>query len=148
VLGTNEYLSQEDIDHFDRQQSSCIVVLDGESIAASSWMTRGSVFVHELHRPLDVPDGQHFSCRSYVSPDYRGHSLFSHMVHAYAMQVPADDESWGLVYYWNEASVRSLENIGWRLSGEYWTTFLLGRRRPGHRRFAPQPPGGKPPPRR
>lgn len=135
VLPTNPNLNAEDVEHFRRQNSVCIVVLDRSRIASSSWMTWGDVFVHELERTLHVPVGEHFSCRSYVDPDYRGQSLFSHMIHAYSMSVPLDDEVWGLVFDWNVASVRSLENIGWRLSGEYWTRFVLTRRFPGERRF-------------
>ena len=135
VLPTNPHLHAEDVEHFRRQETVCIVALDGSRIASSTWMTKGDVFVHELERKIHVPGDEHFSCRSYVDPDYRGRSLLSHMIHAYAVSVSADDELWGLVYDWNVASARSLENLGWRLSGEYWTRVVLTRRFPGERRF-------------
>ena len=138
VSGTNDGLREDDMAHFRRQESSCIVVLDGERIAASSWMTRGEVYVSELARRVDVPDNEHFSCRSWVSPDYRGQSLFSHMVYAYTQAVAPCDEIWGFVYYSNIASVRSLANIGWQYSGDYWTSYLLGRQRSGQTPCAPR----------
>lgn len=138
VLGTNEGLREADMTNFRRQESSCIVVLDGGRIAASSWMTRGDVYVHELSRQVKAPGGEHFSCRSWVSPDYRGQSLFSHMVYSYTQAVAPSDEIWGFVFYWNIASIRSLANIGWQYSGDYWTSYLFGRQRSGHTRCAPR----------
>jgi GNAT superfamily N-acetyltransferase len=137
ILPTNPHMNPVDVDDFRRQDTTCIVALDGERIAASTWMTRGQVLVHELHRVLDVPSDEHFSCRSYVDPDYRGRGLLTHLIHAYSAAVPPTDEVWGLVYDWNAASIRSLENLGWRRSGDYWTTFLFGRKYFGERRYAP-----------
>lgn len=131
ILESNPHLAQSDLDHFNRQHSTCIVVYDGDRIASSSWMTSGSVYHHELQRHIEVPHDQHFSCRSYVDPDYRGKSLFSHMVYTYATSVPPDQLVWGLVYAWNVASLRSLEAIGWEHFGEEWSTYVLGMQRPG-----------------
>lgn len=139
ILGTSPHLAADDVRDFRAQRSQVIVVLDGERIAASSWMTGGSVFVHELQRHLEVPDDEHFSCRSYVDPDYRGLALLSHMIHTYSRRQPVGDEVWGLVYDWNVASVRSLERIGWRRSGDYWTTWWFGRPQGGERRYPPRP---------
>lgn len=138
VGGTNPYLHDDDLDLFRSQRSTVIVTLDGDRMAASTWMTGGRVWVSELDRHLDVPASEHFSCRSYVDPDYRGHSLMSHMIHAYSREQPPGDEVWGLVYDWNIASIRSLERIGWRRSGDYWTQVTLGRRTFGERRYLPQ----------
>ena len=140
VLGTSPYLTATNIERFKRQRSVCIVARDGDRIAASSWMTWGDVYVTELHRSVHVPEGEHFSCRSYVNQDYRGKSLMSHMIHAYSMRLPADDLVWGLIYPSNVASVRAFEKIGWRHTGDYWTRFVLGFKIPGERRFPPRPP--------
>lgn len=139
VAGTNPYLTDEDLEHFSAQASTCIVVLDDERIAASSWMTNGRVYVHELQRAVDVPEVEHYSCRTYVDPDYRGLALMQHMIHGYAEQCAADDRIWGLVYGSNVASVRSLERLGWRQTGEYWTRSVFGKQFSGHRHFAPRP---------
>lgn len=139
VLGTTPYLSAADVDRFKRQHSVCIVARDGDRIAASSWMTRGKVYVAELQRNVHVPEGEHFSCRSYVHEDYRGMSLLSHMIHAYSARLPAEDCIWGVVYPWNMASVRSLEKIGWRHTGEYWTRFVFGVKVPGERHLPARP---------
>jgi len=144
VADTNPHLSDVDLDHFHRQDTICITVYDGERIASSSWMTRGEVWHHELQRHIAVPDDEHFSCRSYVDPDYRGRSLFSHMVYSYARSVPADDLIWGLVYEWNLASVLSLERIGWRHSGVESSTYLFGRQR-AHSARTPERPPHQPP---
>ena len=140
VLGTSPYLTAADVDRFKRQNSVCIVARDGERIAASSWMTWGEVCVTELQRRIHVPQGEHFSCRSYVDSDYRGKSLMSHMVHAYSMRLPADDLVWGLIYPTNVASVRAFEKIGWRHTGDYWTRFVFGLKIPGERHFPARPP--------
>lgn len=140
VIDHHPYLSEEDLADFRRQESICIVVLDGERIAANSWMTKGEVYVHELQRPLHVGPSEHFSCRSYVDPDYRGHALFGHMVAAYSHSVPPDDEVWGLVYAWNTASLLTLERLGWRTTGECWTRFVFGRKVAGERRFSARLP--------
>ena len=140
VLGTNPYLTNEDIEQFARQRSTCIVVHDGDRVASTSWMTAGDVFVHELQRELVVPTTEHFSCRSYVDPDYRGRALFGHMIHSYSLLQPPGDTVWGLVYGWNTASVLSIERIGWRCTGEYWTRWILGSKRGGERHFQPRSP--------
>jgi hypothetical protein len=139
ILGTTPYLDAADLADFRRQRSTVIVALDGDRIAGSSWMTSGEVQVHELHRPITVPAGQHFSCRSYVDRDYGGRALLSHMIHAYSAAQDPDDLVWGLVYAWNVASVRSLAKIGWEWFGDYWTSFVLGRKVPGERHFAARP---------
>ena len=140
VLGTSPHLTVADVERFKRQNSVCIVARDGDRIAASSWMTWGEVYVTELQRCIHVPQGEHFSCRSYVDPDYRGKSLLSHMIHAYSSRLSAADRVWGLVYSWNVASVRSLEKIGWRHTGDYWTRFVLGLKIPGERHFMVRSP--------
>lgn len=139
VLGTNPYLLEVDLERFRTQTSKCIVVLDGDRIVASSWMTSGEVFVQDLHRSVHVAAGEHFSCRSYVDPAYSGRALMSHMIHAYASSVPADDEVWGLLYPSNAPSIRSCDRLGWEWSGDYWTTFLFGRKIAGERHFEKRP---------
>jgi len=139
VLGTNPFLSETDLEHFERQDSQCIVVYGEEGIVASSWMTRGEVFVHELHRTVQVQEGEHFSCRSYVHDDYNGRSLMSHMIHAFASSIPVDNEVWGLLYPANVASIRSCERIGWTYSGDYSTSFALGLKIPHERLFSARP---------
>ncbi len=140
VRGTNPHAHDDDIAYFDRQNSTCIVAFDGDRIAASTWMTQGEVHVDELHRTVSVPPNEHLSCRTYVDPEYRGMALMQRMIHAYSASIPATHLVWGLVYPWNVASVRSLEKIGWRRTGQYWTTFAFGRKLPGERHFPAEPP--------
>lgn len=140
----NPYFGGSDLEEFRSRNSVCMVAMDGTRIAASTWMTQGEVYVHELHRTVSVPRQEHFSCRTYVDPEYQGRSLMGHMIHAYAMSVEEDDLLWGLVYEWNMASIRSLEKLGWRRTGRYWTRFLLGRavhRTTLHRELATLPGG-------
>ncbi|WP_157789611.1 hypothetical protein [Candidatus Microthrix parvicella] len=146
ILATNPHLERSDLDHFHRQRSTCIAVYDGDRIASSSWMTAGSVYHHELQRQIEVPHDQHFSCRSYVDPDYRGQSLFAHMVYTYAQRVPAAQLVWGLVYAWNKASLKSLESVGWEHFGEEWSTYVLGVQRAGSSDVSMKSDGGPPQP--
>lgn len=139
MLGTNPYLEPADLDRFAHQRSTCVAVYDGDRVAASTWMTQGDVYVHELHRVVPVPGNEHFSCRSYVDPDYRGQFLLSHMIDVYSRSQPAGDVLWGLVYAWNEPSIRSLERLGWRHTGNYWTHFVAGRKVAGESHFPPLP---------
>lgn len=131
VLATNPYLAQSDLDHFHRQCSTCVTVYDGDRVASSSWMTSGSVYVHEMQRHIEVPHDQHFLSRAYVDPDYRGQSLYSHMVYTYAQQVPSGQLLWALVYAWNTPALRSLESVGWEYFGKEWSTYVLGVQRSG-----------------
>lgn len=140
VFGTNPHMEESDPENFHRQDSTCIVAWDGRRIASSTWMTRGEVHVHELQRSIDVPATEHFSCRSYVDPDYRGRALLSHMIHAYSDVQGPSDRVWGFVFAWNTNSIRSLERLGWRHYGDDWTTYVLGRRTSGSRSFPPRPP--------
>ncbi|MCZ7628810.1 MAG: hypothetical protein M5U19_06995 [Microthrixaceae bacterium] len=93
-----------------------------------------------MFRTIQVPDNQHFSCRSFVDPDYRGMALMGHMVHHYSGSVHPDDLVWGLIFHWNVASVRTFERIGWRHLGDYWTIFLFGLRIHRERHFPPGAP--------
>ena len=136
VFSTNPYLAPSDLDHFHRQRSTCIAVYDGDRVASSSWMTSGSVYIHELQRYIVVPHGQHFSCRSYVDPEYRGQSLLSHMIYTYSRSLAPDQLIWGVVYGRNIASLSSLEAIGWRHLGREWSTHILGVQRPGRSDFS------------
>lgn len=138
ILGSSPHLSASDVDRFRQHPSACIVVWDGDHIASSSWMTSGEVLVDELHRSVAVGPGEHFSCRSWVDPDYRGASLFGHMVAAYAASVPPDDLVWGLVLRRNVASLLTLQRLGWRGFGEDWTRFIGGRPVAGARQHPPE----------
>jgi RimJ/RimL family protein N-acetyltransferase len=140
ALGSTPYLGAADLEHFRQQESTCIVVRDGSRIVGSTWVTRGRVYVSELHRHVNVPEGEYYMCRSYVEPGYRSMSLMSHMIHAFAQRLPPQDRVWGLCYPRNVASVRSLERLGWRHTGDYWTRFVLGRKIPGKRHFPARPP--------
>lgn len=139
LLGTNPHLTKVDVERFTANPSSCILIWDGDRLASSSWMTGGDVYIHEIQRTVVLPEGEHFSCRSWVEPDYRGLSLLSHMIYGYSQAQPEGDEIWGLVYPWNKPSIASLDRIGWMLSGHYWTRYVFGQQSGGHERFAPRP---------
>lgn len=135
VLGTTPYVDRSDLERFRRQRTTCIVVRDAGRIIASTWMTAGDVYITELHRVVRVPEDEHFACRGYVDPEYRSHALLAHMLHAYALRLSGDERLWGVIYPWNAASIRSVEKIGWRHTGDYWTRFILTIKVPGEVRF-------------
>ena len=138
VLGSSPYLTADHLRDFRRQRSTCIVALDGNLIAASSWMTSGNVYVHELQRHVDVPSGEHLSCRTYVDDEYRGRALMQHLIHAYATTCQPQDLIWGLIHSWNTASIRSVERLGWRQTGRYWSRYVFGRQFAGEQHFPPR----------
>ncbi|MCB1257958.1 MAG: hypothetical protein KDB26_12675 [Microthrixaceae bacterium] len=140
ALENNPYLNEADLARFRNQAATCIVARDGNRIAASTWMLRGGFFVTEVSRELHLRPDTHFSCRSFVASDYRGRALLSHMIHHYAMSIDPDNQITGLVFDWNIPSIRSLERIGWRHRGDYWTTFVLGRAFHHEQHFPPRPP--------
>jgi RimJ/RimL family protein N-acetyltransferase len=139
ALGSTPYLAASDLERFRQQESTCIVVRDDDRVVGSTWVTRGRVYVSELHRHVNVPEGEYYMCRSYVDPGYRSMSLMSHMILAFAQCLPPQVRVWGLCYPWNVASVRSLERLGWRHTGDYWTRFVFGRKIPGERHFPARP---------
>ncbi len=104
-------------------------------------MTSGDVYVSDLHRSIKVPPNEHFSCRTYVHENYRGRDLMSHMLSAYSRQIPPNDIIWGPILRRNTASIRSVEKIGWRHTGDNWTRFVLGHKLPGERHFPPRESG-------
>lgn len=140
ALENNPYLNETDLERFRNQSATCIVARDGDRIAASTWMLQGETYVGELFRTLTVPDGQHFSCRSYVDPDYRGRALMGHMLHHYSTTIAPSDVMWCLIFQWNHASIQTYERTGWRHRGDHRTTFILGRKFQHERHFPPRPP--------
>lgn len=140
ALENNPYLNETDLERFRNQSATCIVARDGDRIAASTWMVRGTFYVDEIYQEIVLPETEHFSCRSFVDNAYRGHALLSHMIHHYSTTISPDDSVIGLVFPWNKPSIHSLERIGWRHRGDYWTTFILGRKFQHERHFPPRPP--------
>lgn len=138
VLASNPHLSEADMTHLRKQRSSSVAVYDGERIIASCWHTSGHVYVGELHRYIEVPEGEHYSCRAFVDPDYRGQDLLHQMYYAYARRVPAGDLLWGLVYPHNTPAIRSAEKLGRTYVADYWTRFVFGRKYPGQRSLDPR----------
>ncbi|CAN5884522.1 hypothetical protein BH23ACT2_BH23ACT2_24970 [soil metagenome] len=141
VAEHNPHLDDDALAHLRRQDSTCIIARDDRTIAASTWMTRGDVYVHDLQRFLHVPADEHFSCRSYVADDYRGAALMNHLVAVYSRHVAAQDDTvWGLIFPWNTASVRVFEKLGWRRTGDEWTRWVFDRPVAGSRSYPPRPP--------
>jgi predicted ATP-grasp superfamily ATP-dependent carboligase len=140
ILAANPNLAPVDIEHFRRQQTTLIVALDDGELAASTWMTNGRTWISELHRFADFPPNEHLSCRTYVPEAYRGQALMAWMIHHYSVQVDPDDTIWGLVYERNAASIRSVENLGWRRTGDIWSHIVLGRSVGSSRSYPPRAP--------
>ena len=136
VLGTNPYLVHQDVDRFRLGDATCIVAREGSELAASTWMIRRAVHISELQRSVPIPPGEHYSCRSYVDPRFRGRALLANMIHTYCTTLPPEDIVWGLVYEWNHASIASIRSIGWQRTGDMWTTNFLGFRHAGARVLA------------
>ena len=139
VLGTNPYLTASDVDHFRRQTTVCVVVLDQESIVASNWWTSGRVYVSEIDDYIDVPPGAHYSCRQWVTPDHRGKKLANHMSYAFVRTVGPEDEFWSHVRDDNEASLRSLDRIGYRRVADIRVRWIVGIKFIREIRSAPLP---------
>lgn len=140
ALRNNPYLGAVDLDRFRTQRrATCIAAFDDDAIVASTWMLQGEAPVDELDRSIIMEPRWHYSCRSFVSVDYRGMALLGHMIGKYSLAIDPDDVVWGLVYDWNVASSRSLEGLGWRYQGDWWTTFILGMK------FHGEPPSGSRP---
>ena len=139
VLGTNPNLREIDIERFAEQNATCIVARIDGAVAASSWMTYGEVYVSDLGRTIHVADDEHYSCRSYVDPRWRGQSLFGVMVQAYTAAQRPQDLVWGHVFDWNTASIHTLEKLGWRRFGDSRTTFVFTRPVASETRYPPRP---------
>jgi hypothetical protein len=139
VLGSNPHLTRADIDRFRARPSRCITIWDGDRLASSSWMTLESAWVEEFDREVTLAPGEHYSCRSWVDPAYRGHSLLGHMLSGYAASIPADDQVWGLILARNVASLLAVKRIGWRTDGMEWTSFVGGIPIRGSTHHEPRP---------
>ena len=123
----NPYMPREDFDEVRRLPGArCVLVRQSGTVIASNWYLRGDVPVTELDTTLALPDGWHYSCRTFVDPDHRGRHLMGHMMTAYVTATPESRMLCGLVYDWNEASIRGLRNLGWTRVGTMTTAQILG----------------------
>lgn len=131
LVAWSPYLSQRDVDEFRAQGGAyAATVRDGNQLAAMNVFVRGpsTVRVEELRGVIPVEAGGHFSCRTYVDPQFRGQALFEQMIWAYAQTLDGDDRIWGLVLEQNRPSLRSLARNGWQDMGRWSATTRVGRR--------------------
>lgn len=138
ILDSNPHLCRLDVEKFIHMDSTCVAAYDGDRIVGSTWFVRGRVFVPELHRDVEASGREHYICRSFVHPDYRGHRLLQHIIYAYASQVPADDLMWGLIYPWNAAPRRTAEKEGRAHVADYWTRFIFCHKSFGEHHYSAQ----------
>ncbi len=123
----NPYMSREDFDEVRRLPGArCVLVRDAGKIIASNWYLRGEVPVTELDTTLELLDGWHYSCRTFIHPGHRGRHLMGHMMTGYVTATPECRMLCGLVYDWNEASIGGLRSVGWARVGTMTTDRILG----------------------
>ena len=102
---------------------------DGEKIVASNWYLPGTIVVHELQTTFRLPQGTFYSCRTFVSPEFRGRQLMAVMMSAFRRTTPECEQLVGLIYDWNEASARGVINAGWSRKGSVRAQWIFGRSR-------------------
>ena len=142
LVAWSPYLSQRDVDDFRaRGGAYTATIRDGHQLAAMNVFVRGpsTVRVEELRGVIPVEAGGHFSCRTYVDPQFRGQALFEQMIWAYAQTLDGDDRIWGLVLEQNQPSLRSLARNGWQDFGRWTATTRLGRHAMRRVNYDPRP---------
>lgn len=126
----NPFLNDQDFAELSvNPAADCVIAWEGDELAGSTWMLHGRVAVHELDRNLTLPVGHHYSCRTHVHEAYHGRGLMGQMIAHYAALQSADDTLCGVIFDWNQASVKSVLRLGWSRTGTLTTTRLLGRQR-------------------
>lgn len=141
LLAASPHLSQADIDYLSTVDSKVVVVRDDEKVAAMNWFVRGPalLWITELRRAVTLSGGEHYSCRTFVDPDYRGRALAEHMICGYARGLGRDDRIWGLVMTRNQPSLRFLSRIGWQATGSWTAQVQFGRFSAHHEVHQPRP---------
>ena len=110
--------------------SHCVLVSEDGVVVASNWYLRGTIHVTELDRAIDLPEGTHYSCRTFVHPDQRGKKLMAHMANYYLETASDCLEICGLIFDSNTASVAGVTKAGWERRGSLRALRVLHIRRP------------------
>lgn len=129
LTSVSPHITRHDVDDFRRRQTSAVVMRDGGRVVAVNFFVRGpgSVWVEEFAHEVPLCDGDHYSCRTYVDPGYRGRALYDQMIAFYLRDLHATDRIWGLVMTRNEPSLRMLHRVGWTDWGRWIATTKFGR---------------------
>jgi len=141
LVPCSPHLSGTDVERFVSVGAVALVVRDGDHVAAMNFFVPGPghAWVDELDASVPVAEGEHFSCRTFVDPAYRGRAMFEHLVWVYASGLGPEERIWGLVMARNAASLRSLGRNGWVATARWTATTRLGRVAAKRRAHEPAP---------
>lgn len=131
----NPYVTEEALASVRRHEDAlCVLVRWNDEVVASNWYLAGAVPVPELSRNVELPRGVFYSCRTFVAPEHRGQHLMAYMMTSFINERPDLRGFCGFIFDWNTSSIRGVVNAGWRRTGTYWSTRILGIQRSGESR--------------
>lgn len=139
--GLSPFLSDADIDDFRSRDCVAVVANANSRPVAVNVFVRGpgTAWVSEFGGEVPVESGEHFSCRTFVDPSYRGRGLSAQMKTFYRQGLPADDRLWALIMARNRSSLRGVGRCGWVSVGRWTATTVLGRIRTEREDHEPLP---------
>ena len=131
----NPYVTEEDLASVrSHEDAHCVLVRWEDEVVASNWYLAGAVPVPELSRRVELPSKVFYSCRIYVAPEHRGQHLMAYMMTSFINERPDLRGFCAFIFDWNTPSIRGVVNAGWRRTGTYWSTWVLGVQRSGESR--------------
>lgn len=128
----NPYVTEADLASVQSHENAhCVLIRWEDDVVASNWYLGGAVPVPELSRSVELPPEVFYSCRTYVAPEHRGQHLMAYMMTSFINERPGLRGFCGFIFDWNTSSIRGVVNAGWRRTGTYWSTWVLGVQRSG-----------------
>lgn len=107
-------------DRAGRGMDVCFGAIRGDRLASYGWYARDSIEPeHAAGTPVGLPQNVAYMYKLFTHPDFRGRRLNGACVRdaAVALSARGVDRIVGMVYWSNEASMRSLERLGFRRLG-------------------------------
>jgi hypothetical protein len=98
-----------------------IILENGSEIIGWSWAAVNRVFFDDFNCFIKIRERCAFSYNLHIKAQFRGKRLNHITLGELLYQLKNDgyEKTWVLVHKWNYGSLRSLNNMGWRMVGHY-----------------------------
>lgn len=92
-----------------------------DKIIGWDWAGVDKVYFDQFNCHIQLRKGHVFSFNTYIEKAYRGRGLNSIVVKGKLYELVKDGygKIWGLAHKWNQASIKSFENMNWKFLGNY-----------------------------
>lgn len=99
-----------------------IILEHNGEVIGWSWAAVNSIYIPEIEKEVNLGNRTAFSFNTYINKHYRNKGLNRLL---FQMQLKSLSEEhfsiiWGLIYSWNENSIKSLTAMGWEITARYY----------------------------